>query len=228
MPVTISFCTTCRDRSEHLARTLPANAARLAEGDERVILDYGSEVPIAPVVREFARPGIELFRMPRTPRYRSAHSKNVAHLSATGEFLVNLDADNLLTPEYLNWLRGTVGENGPCLVFTEAWGGGGGRVGVSREVFVALGGYDERIDGWGYDDNDLVERARGLGCKVVKTPKKLIQFLRHDDALRGANPQATRSHGKRLSDAAIERGELVANAGSAWGAAPGLIHESLS
>lgn len=227
MAVTISFCTTCRDRAEHLARTLPTNAALLGEGEELVILDYGSETPIGPLVRESPRPGIESFRLPRTPLYRSSHAKNVAHRCATGDFLVNLDADNLLTADYLSWLRGTVRESGPCLVFTEAWGGGGGRIGVSRGVFVTLGGYDERIDGWGYDDNDLVERARGLGCKLVKTPRKLMRFIRHDDGLRSANPQATRSHGQGLSEAAIQRGEFVANAGSGWGAAPGLVHERL-
>ena len=223
----ISFCTTCRDRIEHLALTLPKNATVLTDAHEIVLLDYGSEKPITPIVREFARPWIELFRIPRTPRHRMAHAKNVAHLMATGDFLVNLDADNILTLEYLRWLEGVVSGSAPCIVFTHAWGGGGGRIGLPRQAFLSLGGYDERFDGWGYDDNDLLERGRRAGLKAVKTPDALVRFIRHGNALRGPNPRATRSHAKRLSDAAIRQRQFVANSGGAWGEASHIIHESI-
>ena len=186
----------------------------------------GSEVPIAPAIREFARPGIEVFRLPRTPRHRMAHAKNVAHRMATGDFLVNLDADNILTPEYLEWLQGVVNAGVPCIIFTHAWGGGGGRIGLPREAFLSLGGYDERFDDWGYDDNDLLERGRRVGLKAVKTPDALVRFLRHEDALRGVNQRASRSRAKKLSDAAIRRRQFVANSGRVWGEAPVIIHES--
>jgi hypothetical protein len=225
--VSISFCTTCRDRIEHLSQTFPTNASLLTSGMEMVILDYGSEWPITSLIRESARTGIKLFRIPRTPRHRMAHAKNVAHRLSTGDFLVNLDADNILTPEYLRWLQAAIHEDPQPIVFTHAWGGGGGRIGLSRRAFISLGGYDERFDGWGYDDNDLLERGRRIGIKAIKAPTAFVRFIRHGDALRGENPKETRTRAKRLSDAAIMRRELVANSGRAWGETPNITHESI-
>ena len=145
--------------------------------------------------------GASLYRVADTPRYRTAHAKNVAHLLATGDFLVNLDADNTLTDGYVAWLTETLGAGPSAMAFSEAWGGGGGRIGLPRAVFSALGGYDERFEGWGYEDGDLLERARGFGLKAVKAPGDLVEFISHDDSLRGSDKESTRSDAMRLSEA---------------------------
>ena len=39
---------------------------------------------------------------------------------------------------------------------------GGGSVGIDREAFFSLGGFDEAFVGWGGEDNELWERASAL------------------------------------------------------------------
>lgn len=222
----ISFCTTCRDRTAHLQQTLPRTLKALREDDELVILDYGSAVPIRSVVMSARHPGLRLYRVSETARFRMAHAKNVAHRLATGDFLVNLDADNFLAAGYVTWLRATLAAGSNVITYSEAWGGGGGRLGLPRAAFVALGGYDERFDGWGFDDDDLLERARRHGLMAVRTPVELVEFIPHDDFLRGADKEATRARAKVLSQAAIAQQHYVANVGREWGVAEGLIDES--
>src|SRR5436190_6150319 len=83
LPMKISYCTTCRNRIEHLQQTLPRTLSALRDGDELVILDYGSAEPMRPVVARFCHPAIQLYRIAQTPRFRVAHAKNVAHRLAT-------------------------------------------------------------------------------------------------------------------------------------------------
>ena len=227
LPMKISYCTTCRNRIEHLQQTLPRSLDALRDGDELVILDYGSAEPIKPVVARFRHPALRLYRVADTPRYRRAHAKNVAHLLAMGDFLVNLDADNTLTDGYVAWLTETLGAEPNAIAFSEAWGGGGGRIGLPRAVFSALGGYDERFEGWGYEDGDLLARARGLGLPAVKAPDDLVEFITHEDSLRESDKEATRNQAMRLSEAAIAQRQYVANAGCEWGVAAEMVHEIL-
>jgi hypothetical protein len=48
-----------------------------------------------------------------------------------------------------------------------------GTVALAAADWQAVGGYDERMDGYGYDDWDIVDRARrrGIKCNVLAAPR---------------------------------------------------------
>lgn len=49
-------------------------------------------------------------------------------------------------------------------------------MGLSREAFIDIGGYDEDFTGISYDDDDFVERMLLRGCKYKKTEAKVVHL----------------------------------------------------
>ena len=64
-----------------------------------------------------------------------------------------------------------------------------GAVFIRRADFWAVGGYDERLQAYGYDDEDLYARlSRDAGLTRLNVSYALIHHVRHDNAARSARP----------------------------------------
>lgn len=111
--------------------------------------------------KELIRKGWLVYRTATMSAYHQSICKNLAARPATGDFLINLDIDNrisirdtvrlLSTPDLKNVLYH--GWDG-------AWGTGtSGMIGVHRDIFAQIGGYNEELLPYGYDEYDLMNRA---------------------------------------------------------------------
>lgn len=182
------FCTCCRNRLGDLRQTLSVNLARMPDNATIVVLDYNGGDGAAEWARsEFGvdmRDGrLKVYKETQAPRWFHSHAKNVCHRLAASllspatppsdSVLVNLDADNFLTEDYVKhltsrpWARTT--NNGHLQMICPQAGNAGfmGRNAILASSFFGLGGYDESmIYGYGYEDIDLVKRAQGAGLKV--------------------------------------------------------------
>lgn len=224
----VSFCITCKDRLHRLKQTLPQNLKdNPGEDVEFVLLDYSSEDGLEGWVREnmmgeiqtgrlvfFAARGQKWFHM--------AHAKNCAHRLAQGEILVNLDADNFTGEGFSEFLKSHSGFD--VMAAPDDPTGSHGRVCVKREVFNTYRGYDEDFDGYGWDDNDLVDRIRVDGNKVNDILPKQFRLCIGDKDDRSKNyPPGLRDLKK--SNAANEKaswkniveGKTTTNLGRSWG-----------
>jgi hypothetical protein len=188
---TISYCTTCMGRRAHLETTLPANLAVLARHSDRVelvLLDYGSRDGLGAWVRERFVAELEsgVLRYARTDEptaFHPAHAKNVAFRLARGDVVFNLDADNFVGDDTCTRLDALFAAAPRRFAVSSAQPDVGGRLAFCREDFAALGGWDERYQGWSIADFDLCERAReGLGLAQVDFVSG--SALLHDDAER--------------------------------------------
>ncbi len=87
---------------------------------------------------------------------------------------------------------------------------GYGLVAAHLETFMAIGGYNEALKGWGWEDLDLLIRAQLLGHPVYALGSVL--HMSHGDALRNQGyeetPQSTRDRNILISASAIARGKL--------------------
>lgn len=183
----ISYCTTLKDRIEHLVQTLPKTVAAMTPTDELIIMDYGSASPdvVRARVKEVAAGDRRVFLYRYETRYwRVAHAKNITHRMGINHILCNLDADNWITEGFSEYLRENV--NDDLIVAArpriDRRSGSDGRIALTDSLFNRIGGYDERMEVWGCDATDLKCRAcrTGAATKFVQ----IEEFLDHDDGLR--------------------------------------------
>ena len=138
----LSFCTSYLGRKEYLRETYPHNVEVGINFEcEFVLVDYAAY----------------------SDKWEVSKAKNLSHYQADGDILVNVDADNYLSVEYIQGILDLFNADMNIIVYGEQ--GIGGRIAISYFNFIRLGGYDERFKDWGYEDIDLIYRARNLGLR---------------------------------------------------------------
>lgn len=197
----IAFCTTVKGRLAHLAQTLPRNLADnagCAAPHQFVILNYG-DWEIGPYLAEHHARDLDsgrvvLYTYWGWPKFRMAHAKNLAHrcgLREGANLLVNLDADNFTGPGFADYVATKFREPNAFL-----WSrmikdgpqrmqrGISGRIAVTKEQFLNVGGYDERFADWGPDDKDFQTRLRNLGYDAREIDREFLSGVDHNDKMR--------------------------------------------
>ena len=162
----ISFCTTCKGRLWQLEQTLIQNINIIenVENVDIILLDYHSEDGLKEYIfnnfYNHLRSGkLKYYSLLSKAEYfNMSYAKNIVHCLSNSDVLFNLDADNFIgsTVNELKELR--VGDflMPPYIPNTET--GTCGRIGVPRETFHLLHGYNESILGMGNDDGDFIRR----------------------------------------------------------------------
>lgn len=171
----ISFCVTNRNRLAHAKKTIPRNLEMLRsfENTEMTLLNYGSEEDLDGWVKEDLKEWVDsgklIYGVTKHPKaFRIAHAKNCAHMMATGDIVVNLDSDNWVSQRFIELVIDSFSNHLNPIV--KGWGRGyGGRLAIRKDVFQFIGGYDERMDTWGYEDLDLFDRANMASYKFNRT-----------------------------------------------------------
>jgi len=217
------------NRLHHLKQTLQESINNSQDDVEFVVLDYGStdglEEWIYNDMQSHINTGKLKFKRTDKPKYfRPPHAKNIAHKMGNGAILVNLDADNIVTKEYMQKLR-EVFNGGYNFMASKSepkhWNGAFGRIAIKRWWFYHMGGYNEEFEGYGYEDDDLIMRARAIGIKFYWQPTDILKWIDHGDEDRYGNienqDRSMMDRNMNISLNNIEAGQLVANAGKDWG-----------
>jgi hypothetical protein len=190
-------------RAHHLKETLPANLAHNSDVDtEFVVLNYNSKDDLHEWMQQFlvANPlasRVAYFHERTAKFFDPRHAKNVAHLLATGDVVVNLDADNFTGSGYASGLDEIFRDGKPIFITSNQeettlrtgrrQTGLAGRVVLFANDFHRLRGYDEGLEGWGGEDTDLVRRALHAGLSQVKLPWLGDGVILHSDEDRLTN-----------------------------------------
>lgn len=199
----ISFCTTCKGRLHHLKRTLPVNLERNAAypNSEFVILDYNSQDGLCDWIKDNFQDEIDsgkltYARNPEPVHFHMAHAKNMAHRLASGDILVNLDADNYLGQDFAFYINSVFSEFDSVFLHSpkghkRVVGGCGGRIAVRRQDFMQAGGYDERFSGWSHDDKNFIQRLKAMGLSSHLIDISYLNRIRHKKNERLENLRAS-------------------------------------
>jgi len=184
----LSIVTVCMNRREHLLATAPKVSAWRHHG-EHVIVDWSSAVPVR---REElpADPRVRLLRVEGEPRWNLCRAYNFAVAQARGAWVLKLDADTWPTEAFDPQAPGLrlVGEpedRGPVCAFGSGPEGRKGQFLMERELFEAVGGFNELLVGYGFDDKDLLGRLlQHRGEEAARVPEEWIGVIAHSDAER--------------------------------------------
>jgi Sulfotransferase domain/N-terminal domain of galactosyltransferase len=196
----IVFCTTSKNRTFHLEKTLPKNLADNASYPNLkfVILDYGDPNGLAVYLKSkhvmsMTTGRVAVYNYMTSGPFRMAHAKNLAHRAGIlegADILVNLDADNFTGPGFAEWLAeqfqkpnifcspGVIKGKGKKLR------GCGGRIAVTPTAFINAGGYDEKYDTWASDDKDFVGRLLRMGYQGNEIDLRFLESIPHGDGIR--------------------------------------------
>ena len=191
----ISLITVCKNRLHHLQETLPKNICdNAAYPDvEFIVLDYNSSDGLATWMKEHMMGYIESGRVKfyqtfEPDSYHPAHSRNMAFLLAGGQLLCNQDADNYTGDGFAAYMNGCFRENARRILVT--FGGRRkkastdtyGRLCMTRDDFVNVKGYDEKIGFYGGEDIDMARRIMALGREpVVTEEERFLRSIKHTD-----------------------------------------------
>lgn len=215
----ISFCITCMDRLPHLKKTLRKNIRD--NGDypkiEFVLLDYNSSDGLQEWIfknfkAELASGRLIYYQTKEPQHFHMAKAKNIAHRLASGDVVCNLDADNYTGKDFSFFINSTMQSSFDIIGIhkkdekgdQDFVKGCGGRIFLSKNNFLKLGGYNEDFIGWGYEDDDFKMRADILGLKEVLIPHFFLFAIPHSHFLREKNMKVPMEASKKMNKNLLE------------------------
>ena len=215
----ISFFTWCYNRLPQLRQVLPVNLERADLMTQFVLLDPGSTDGLAEYAAGITDPRFRYVYSPQPLHF--ARLYNLAASYCLGRYLVCLDADNAIGPDFCRAVRKHCTANSFLHAWDHDWSSGTyGRVAMLAEIFRALGGYDESLGPCGAQDTDLINRAIATGMlrHLTKNPDIVGHAIPNTKAekvaalgLTAADYTRINAANHRQSGAAIAAGRLIAN-----------------
>jgi len=166
----ISYCISIKNRLHQLKITLPEN---LKNTNQKIIIcDFNSNDGLKDYIynnyqNDITSKKLEYYFIDNN-YWHASKCKNITHSKAKTKYIVNLDCDNfigensdekllkLLNDNTIVWQNDNIMGSGNC-----------GRISMTKENFDKLGGYDESFYPMGYQDVDIVERAKLMGLKLI-------------------------------------------------------------
>jgi GT2 family glycosyltransferase len=134
---------------------------------EIVIVDWSSSMPLDSLAQEDER--IRIVRVDHEPRFHLAAAFNLAADCAAQPVLLKLDADYVLNPYYDFTASHPLPEQG---FFTGHWRHRGpfteflnGLVCIRAADWKRVQGYNEYLEGYGWEDDDFYTRLAAAGLK---------------------------------------------------------------
>lgn len=199
---TISFCTACRNRLQHLKLTLPRNIEDSMDdpGVIFVILDYGSTDGLREWIEQnfcnhLESGKLEYYHFGHATFFHRTHSRNLAFKIARTEIVCNIDADNYIGNGFARFVAEQFSSKPNIFLTTIDFyrtqkkyyvpGDVLGRLCVKKTDFLAVGGFDERMADYGFEDYDLTNRLEmsGVERQFIKD-SKYLQFIGHENEIR--------------------------------------------
>jgi len=177
---TFSCITTCKSRLDQLRQSLPQMMS--FADSEVVVVDYDCPQGTSDWVRG-AFPAAKVVVVRGEPGFNAARARNLGASAASAPWLLFLDADTVARsdlPEQLASLLSPTAFLLPDPRPAELYGA----LLVSRTQYDQVEGYDEALEGWGSEDEDITERLADIGLRAGSFPGALLQSLEHGNDLR--------------------------------------------
>ncbi len=176
------------NRREHLLRS-SAELSRWPHHAEHLIVDWSSTEPLlrSDLPQD---PRLRLLRVEGEPQWNLCRAYNFAIAQARGPWILKLDADCWPTQAFDPEALAVASSSEGCGVWApHAFGTGpDGRKGqflIERRLVEAVGGFNEYLVGYGFDDKDLkIRLTLFTGLEALPIPQHWLEVIPHTDAER--------------------------------------------
>lgn len=157
----ISFCSQVCNRFSQISATLLHNLSILTDTPHNIVLVvYASTDGTSEYVRTIRHPNLTVIHC--NDQYDIIAAKNLAHYSADGDYLFNLDIDNFISTKLVQYIT----DNNTRVIhnWTSDYNDGTyGRIGAPRNKFLGVGGYPAYMQGAALHDEILLKNLEAYG-----------------------------------------------------------------
>lgn len=204
----VSLAAVCMGRHDTVKKTAPA-WLKVKDVDEVIIVDWSSDPPLEPIIREI--PGgdrIKVIRVNGEPDWVLSRAYNLAVRATSFSHVIRTDCDyevgeefvaahsKLMTASHSAAVgdTSTTGEVDPTHDGKHFFAGNynlarnenevhlNGAVFIRRKDFLQIGGYDERIQTYGWDDEDLYNRLGDAGLRKMNISYDHVSHVQHGNS----------------------------------------------
>ncbi|TWT53037.1 Spore coat protein SA [Rubripirellula amarantea] len=178
----ITFSTTCMGRLSQLKQTLPTLVAQ--PHSHVVVVDYSCPDGAGNWVREnFDTSQVTVVRVEGRTKFDRSEAKNAGILASPTDWVCLVDADVILAPDFADHLRDRM-KRGLFLRSSSILEGTGGTFLAEKSSFVKAELHDCVYQGWGEEDDDLLDSLQFHGIRGDVYDDRWVTHLDHDDELR--------------------------------------------
>lgn len=183
-----SIVACCMNRHSTLRTVLPAWRA-VENVSEIILVDWSSEPPLQPLVSQLVADDtrVRVIRVDSEPAWILSRAYNLGVSVARHDTIIRTDCDYSLSPTFLS---------SHPLTSRQFYAGNykharneneihlNGAVLIRRADFLSVGGYDERIQTYGWDDEDLYTRLEKSGMQKLNLSYDMVSHVPHGDGAR--------------------------------------------
>ena len=173
----ISIIVTCKNRLHHLRESLPRMLAQ--SGAETLVVDYGCQQGTRDWVRSLAHPAARCVAVDDDPQFCLSRARNLGAFQARGTWLLFVDADILIDGDLGAWIGANARPGQFCTAGPPRKPSTAGSVACERSAFDRVGGYDEAMRGWAWEDFDFYSRLRAAGLTEAHFPPRFLDPIAH-------------------------------------------------
>lgn len=195
----VSLVAVCMGRHETIKMTAPAWLA-IKGVDEIILVDWSSEPPLESAIR--AIPGgdrIRIIRVNGESKWVLSRAYNLAINATHFSHVIRTDCDYHVEPDFVAAHRDIIENDANTTSVSDRptnlkyFAGNydlarnenevhlNGAVFIKRKDFLNVGGYDERIQTYGWDDEDLYNRLHHAGFKKLNISYDHVSHVSHDN-----------------------------------------------
>jgi hypothetical protein len=190
----LAITTGSMNRLGNLQKSL-ATWLRLPEPDYIIVVDWSSANPIFSTLQELKDPRLIVAEAPEQPKWHHSKCHNLEFKIAQTlgcEFVLRLDNDYLVQPDFFTKhpITSDAFYTVDChLVPPEADDKRNlcGTLFTTIDNFLKVGGYNERLVHYGYEDEDLYLRMQLSGLQWKNCDLSTLDHIPHDDLTRFEN-----------------------------------------
>ena len=192
-----SIVAACANRQNILNRALKS-WLHVQNATEIVIIDWTSDPPLQPVINTVLKeenysardfPNVKVIRVENETEWVLSRAYNLGLRHATRETVFKTDCDYIIEEKAL--------EAHPINISRNEFYSGyymnsrnanelhlNGALILSQRLFWSIGGYDERIITYGFDDGDLYNRLEKSGAQRLNVSYEYVSHIKHGDLRR--------------------------------------------